>query len=187
MVNPTYFLDGLINNNETIVREIYQKSFQNVLSFVLKNKGQQEDAEDVFQKALLQIAVRYKKEKFEIKNSFESYLFVVCRNLWRRELNKHKNKVTFEGLGELEDDKDDIALSILEQKRWELFNDCLNQISENCKQILKHYFAKIPYAKIAEQLNYNSENVVRQRVFKCKNKLKELVNKDKRFSSLTKL
>lgn len=187
MEKPSYFLNGLINNNEIIVRKIYQQSFQSVLSFVLKNKGQYEDAEDVFQKALLQLTVRYHKEKFEIKHSFESYLFTVCKNLWRRELNKQKNKVTFDGGTELKDDNDDIALSILEQKRWELFNECLAQISDNCRQILKHYFSKTSYPKMVELFNYNSETVVRQRVFKCKKKLKELIKKDKRFSTLTNL
>ena len=46
-------------------------------------EGNTTDAEDIFQKALLQIVVRYKKEKFQIKTSFEGYLFTVCKNLWR--------------------------------------------------------------------------------------------------------
>ena len=52
---------------------------------MLQNKGGIADAEDIFQKALLQIAVRYKKEKCQIKSSFNAYLYTVCKNLWRRE------------------------------------------------------------------------------------------------------
>jgi hypothetical protein len=78
-------------------------------------------------------------------------------------------------------------LAVLEQKRWELFTESLELISENCKQILKLFFAKITYAEIMDKFNYNSETVVRQRVFKCKNSLKELVKKDKRFKYLTEL
>ena len=40
---------------------------------------------------------------------------------------------------------------------------------------------------MVEQFGYNSETVARQRVFKCKTKLKELVRKDKRFSTLIEL
>ncbi|WP_111685543.1 RNA polymerase sigma factor [Winogradskyella tangerina] len=187
MNEPRYYLEGLVTNNESVVKDIYQKSFRNVIRFVSNNKGRREDAEDIFQKALLQLAVRYKKEKFEIKSSFEAYLFTVCKNLWRRELNKSKLKVTNDAVIELNSEDDDIAVSVLEQKRWELFTEALELISENCKAILKLFFAKVSYAIMVEQFNYNSETVARQRVFKCKNKLKDLVKSDVRYNELKSL
>lgn len=187
MTEYSHYLEALVKNNSKIILTIYKENFFKVRAFVIKNNGQQQDAEDVFQKALMQLAVRYKKEPFEINSSFEAYLFTVCKNLWRRELNKSKLRVTNNDFIEPKDDNEDIAMALLEQKRWDLFNDCLNLISENCKQILKLFFAKIPYAEIMNKFEYNSETVVRQRVFKCKNKLKELVRGDHRFSTLIKL
>ncbi len=184
MTDNSFFLEALINNDSKVISGIYKANRFKVRAFIIKNKGQQQDAEDVFQKALLQLAVRYKKEKFVINTSFEAYLFTVCKNLWRRELNKSKVKVTNNEFVEPKDDNEDIALAILEQKRWELFTETLELISDNCKQILKLYFAKTSYAVMMVKFKYNSETVVRQRVFKCKNKLKELVKKDKRFNSL---
>jgi RNA polymerase sigma factor (sigma-70 family) len=177
----------LLNSDSKTIKAIYDDNFFKVRSFVMKNSGQQQDAEDVFQRALLQLAVRYKKEKFVIKTSFEAYFFTVCKNLWRRELNKTKIRVTNNEVIELKDENQDIALAVLEQKRWELFTESLELISENCKQILKLFFAKITYAEIMDKFNYNSETVVRQRVFKCKNSLKEHVKKDKRFKNLIEL
>lgn len=187
MTDNSFYLEALLNNNTKVINAVYKDNFFKVQHFVLNNKGQQADAEDIFQKALLQLAVRYKKEKFTIDTSFEGYLFTVCKNLWRRELNKSKIKVTNDTIVELKDDNTDIALAVLEQKRWELFAESLELISDNCKQILKLFFAKTPYAAIMDTFGYNSETVVRQRVFKCKAKLKEIVKKDKRFRSLTQL
>jgi RNA polymerase sigma factor (sigma-70 family) len=187
LTDNSYYLKALLNNDTKIIKAIYKDNFYKVKSFILKNKGQQQDAEDIFQKALLQLAVRYKKEQFVINTSFEAYLFTVCKNLWRRELNKTKIKVTKDAIIELKDDNQDIALAVLEQKRWELFTESLELISENCKQILKLYFAKTSYAEMMNKFSYNSETVVRQRVFKCKNSLKQLVKKDKRFKNLTEL
>jgi len=181
------YLMALINSDTKVIEAIYENNFFKVRSFVMENKGQQADAEDIFQKALLQLAVRYKREKFEINTSFEAYLFTVCKNLWRRELNKLKIRVTKYDVLELKDENEDIAMAVLEQKRWELFTESLELISENCKAVLKLYFSKVSYKDIVEKLNYNSEIVARQRVFKCKNKLTELVKKDKRFDALHKL
>ncbi|MFK7832987.1 MAG: RNA polymerase sigma factor [Winogradskyella sp.] len=187
MTDDSHYLNALLNNDAKVIKAIYKDNFYKVRLFVCSNKGQQEDAEDIFQKALMQLAVRYKKEKFVIKSSFEAYLFTVCKNLWRRELNKSKIKVTKDAIIELKDDNHDMALAVLEQKRWELFTETLELISENCKQILKLYFAKTSYAEMMVKFNYNSETVVRQRVFKCKNSLKEHVKKDNRFKNLIEL
>ena len=88
---------------------------------------------------------------------------------------------------ELKNEERDIALSTLEQERWEFFQEKLELISDNCKQILKRFFKKIAYKDIAIELNYNDENVVRQRVFKCKTKLTEMIKMDVRFKELKEL
>ncbi len=181
------YLEALLTGDSNKIQHIYIKSFPKVRKFVLQNNGQQQDAEDVFQKALMQLSIRYQREKFIIKTNFEAYLFTACKNLWRRELNKSKNKVTNYQVIELEDDSNDMALSILEQKRWELFQESLKNISENCQQILKLFFAKVAYSDIVKKMKYNTETVARQRVFKCKKKLKEAVLKDSRFNSLKEL
>lgn len=184
MKDNSVYLNALLNNDSIVIKKIYQANFPNVKRFILQNKGQEADVEDVFQKALLQLAVRYRKKKFEIKTSFEAYFFTVCKNLWRRELNKPKLRVTIDGVVELRSEESDLAMFILEQERWEFFQEKLELISANCKQILKQFFNKVPYSIIAKQLGYSNEAVVRQRVFKCKNKLVQIIKRDYRFNQL---
>lgn len=180
-------LNALSTGDSKKIESIYTDNFKGVKRFILQNKGNIADAEDVFQKALLQIAVRYKKEKFEIKTAFDGYLFTVCKNLWRRELNNQKNRVTNTTIIELYSEERDDSLAIIEQKRQELFIEKLQQISDNCKTILTLFFSKTPYSEIVAQTDYSSETVVRQRVFKCKKKLTELIKSDKNFNSLKEL
>ncbi len=187
MISSRLYQEALIKGDTRLIGDIYENCFPTVRKFVLKNNGTDEDAEDIFQKSLLQIAVRYKKEKFEIRNDFEGYLFTVCKNLWRRELNKSKKRVTNETLLNLYNEEQDNALALMEQKRFELFNEKLSLISENCRKILSLYFAKMSYAKIVEATGYNSETVARQRVFKCKKSLTDLIRGDKRYISLKEL
>lgn len=178
------FLEAIEKNDSSVIATIYEQSFYGVKQFILRNKGNNEDAEDIFQKALLQIAVRLKKEKFEIKSNFEGFLYTVCKNLWRRELNKIKNKVTNnEVIEQVSEDREN-ALSYLEIKKQELFIEKLGMLSENCKNILNLFFAKVPYSEILATTDYNSETVIRQRVFKCKKKLTELIKSDVRYLKL---
>lgn len=187
MIDNTIYLTALLENDSKVIGIMYAKIFPKVAKFVLQNRGQRVDAEDIFQKALLQIAVRYRKESFEITSSFEAYLFTACKNLWRRELNRSKTRVTDDGIMELRSEEQDMALATLEQERWELFTEKLGTISENCKKILTMFFAKVSYEVIVQKLGYNSETVARQRVFKCKSKLIETVKNDNRYDSLKEL
>ncbi len=187
MAGNTNYLKALLENDSKGIMTLYQIVFPKVLKFIVLNKGQREDAEDIFQKALIQITVRYRKNRFEITSSFEAYLFTACKNLWRRELSKSKKKVTNSGIIELRSEERDLALATLEQERSELLNQKLKTLSENCKKVLRFFFAKLSHACIAEEMQYSSEIVARQRVFKCKSKLMEEIKKDWRYNSLKEL
>ncbi|WP_459210817.1 RNA polymerase sigma factor [Aquimarina rhabdastrellae] len=186
-MDGNFFLNKLLKEDSKTITKVYENSFPFVKKFVLQNNGNEDDAQDVFQKALLQIILRYKREKFSITGNFDAYFFTVCKNLWRRELNLHKKRVTNTDVSEPHSDYKDQIQALVEQKRHELFVEKLGELSDNCKKILTLFFAKTPYEEIVSTTEYNSELVVRQRVFKCKKRLKELIQKDKRFNSLKEL
>ncbi len=185
--NNQNLLLGLVNNDEEIIKEIYQLTFFKVDDFVIKNQGSKEDAEDIFHKALMQLVARYHVKPFEIESSFVGYLFTVCKNLWRRELNNQKNRVTEPNYLTLVSEERDIALASLEQERFELLQEKIKQLSKNCQMIIGLIFKGTSYKEIVAKKNYSSESVVRQRVFKCKKRLIELVKSDHRFISLRNL
>ena len=187
MTDNSRFLEAIVNGDSIIIEGIYSRNLNKVVSFVLKNSGTVDDAKDIFQKAILQLSVRYQREPFVIRSKFDAYLFTVCKNLWRRELNKTKGKVTNSLATEHYNEATDIALSVLEQQRWELFQEALNSLSNNCKEILQLFFNKISYTQIVEKFNYSSETVARQRVFKCKQKLIGFVKQSAKYKSLLEL
>lgn len=180
----TIFLKRLTEGKQKDIIFLYQEVFPRVERFVLSNNGRTGDADDIFQKALLQLIVRYKKEAFEINTTFESYFVSVCKNLWRRELNSSKftthNTEAIENLSE----DTSTAFAIVEQERYELFTEKLASLSDNCKQLLKLFFKKTSYHTIMQKFSYTSENVARQRIFKCKRRLTELIKKDSRYTNL---
>ncbi|WP_299255110.1 sigma-70 family RNA polymerase sigma factor [uncultured Aquimarina sp.] len=184
MKNNEYFIDGILQSDEKVITDIYTNFFPKCLKFVLHNKGQQMDAEDIFQKVLMQISARIRCRALKTINStFEAYMFTACKNLWRRELNKRK-RVTNTEVKELVSEESDMAYALLEQERWELFKEKLEKLSDNCKEVLMLFLKKVSYADIVVQLSYSSETVARQRVFKCKAKLIKNVKSDERFKNL---
>lgn len=105
--------------------------------------------------------------------------------MWRRELLKQeRSRVTNSNIKELYYDESDLTMATLEQERWELFNQKVMELSENCNKILTLFFQKLSSKEIMIQLDYGSEVTVRQRIFKCKTKLMEMIKGDNRYNEL---
>ncbi len=180
-------LKQLVTGDTKLMQDLYKKEFPKIRSFVLANNGDIVDAEDVFQKALMQLIARYKVKPFVIESSFSAYFYIVCRNLWRRELNKQKRIVTNDEVMEHSKEAEDMTMATLEQEKWELFQEKLTELSDNCKQLLQLFFQKVPYKDIMEKLGYNTDNVVRQRIFNCKSQLTKLIKSDTRYNQIKEL
>lgn len=179
------FIEGLKSGDAKVLQEIYSLIWPKVRGFVQQNQGSEAQAKDVFQKALLQLSARTQVRSFELKSSFEGYLFTACKNLWRRELKKDQLRgVTSERVRKLYYEPEDMAASVLEQERWELFQTKLAELSANCRQLLEMLFAKQSGREIMEKMGYGSEGTVRQRIFKCKTRLSKLVMNDPRYKGL---
>ncbi|WP_299767101.1 sigma-70 family RNA polymerase sigma factor [uncultured Dokdonia sp.] len=182
--NKVNFLEGLRTGDEDIIKAIYIAMFPKVRHFVLKNEGTQQDTDEVFQNALYQLSVRLKVSEIEIKSSFEAYLFTVCKNLWRKELNSKKRWVRNEEVIALKSEESNHSEAIIAQERWDLFEEKLELLSPNCKDLLKDYFKKVSYDRIVKKFKYASENVAFQRIFKCKKRLGDLIMKDSNYAKL---
>lgn len=163
---------------------IYQDYFSKVSNFIQKNNGTQEDAQEVFQEAIFQLSVRLRTRPIVIHSTFEAYFFTVCKNLWRKELIIKGKRVRNRDLSTLKSEEPNQIASMLYQEQEDLFREKLNALSENCKALLQAYFSKTPYDVIVKTFNYSSENVAFQRVFKCKKRLTELIQKDRKYKDL---
>jgi RNA polymerase sigma factor (sigma-70 family) len=183
-----HYLDGIKNRDRKIVEDIYSQFLPSTISFVMKNGGNREDARDVFNLVIYQLTARLEREDILIKSTFEGYLFTACKNMWRRQLKKiERQRVTEGTVRELYYREQDMVQSTLEQDKWNLFQEKLDAISENCRVILQMFFKKISSREIMEALDYASETTVRQRIFKCKTQLTKLVQSDSRYKELKNL
>ncbi|TCI90203.1 RNA polymerase sigma factor [Tenacibaculum sp. M341] len=183
-MDSEYFLQSIRKGDNIGIGKIYTKLYPKVKRHIIQRDGSEDDAKDIMQKALMQLSVRAQDTNFEISSSFDGYFMVICKNLWIREAKKLKLRVTNDTTLDLVSDDMDVAMSAFEQEKWELFKEKLQEISENCRELLQLFFKKVSYKQIASLKNYASENTVKQRIFKCKAKLKDTIQSDRRYADL---
>ena len=182
--DPNRHLEKLAKGDHLTISTLYKETFPKIAHFIIRNNGRKYDAEDIFQNALIQIIARYRTGTLVLTSAFEAYFFTVCRNLWIRELNLRKRRVIPDAEIHLTIDDHDTAMAILEQEKWELFQEKMDSLSENCREVLAFFFKNFSSEHIMKEMGYNSVNVIRQRIFKCKKKLTEMIKSDTRYQML---
>lgn len=176
---------GIHLKDNKILNYVYKSYFPNVRSFIFNNTGNEEDAKDIFQEALIAIFKTFRDKQFKIECSFNTYLYAVCRNLWLKQLKNNKKNPTINW--EINEERIyDLAIEtseefnevISENARAKLFHECFNELAPDCKEVLNLFLKKVPLKKIAEEMGYASEGYAKKRKYACKEMLIKKINKN---------
>ena len=163
--------------DESVIRELYTLYFKPNMFYILNKGGTMDDAEDMFQEAVIALYENCQKEGFQIKIDVKPYLAAIVRNKWAAALTMKKRiKVVGNEPDEsLPEDTTEIEEKEQLEEMYQILYAGIEQISEECRRLIIMTFdRKLKDKKIAELMNY-SEKFVPQKRRRCIKKLQELV------------
>jgi RNA polymerase sigma factor (sigma-70 family) len=181
------YIDALINNDVTLLEELYQKFSGKIKWMVLQNNGSSTDAADIFQEALLSIFHKAKTQNFTLTCPLDAFLYIICRNKWLKELNKRKTGgVTNQDPEEYNIGENSFQLAEecqLKQERRVLLNEKLSELGESCRQLLRLSWSGKSMDEVAKILNV-TYGYARKKKSECMSKLMQLVKQSPKFNLL---
>ena len=142
-------IDGIKNKDSKTLNFLYKKYFSLVRSFVLNNSGTTDDAKDVFQEAVIAIFRYSQNENFELKCSFETFLYSICRTIWLNNLRNqrvHLNKIN--EISEFIIFSSSTDEMIEESLEYKLYQKHFQRLSEECKKLLQLFLIKYLMQKL---------------------------------------
>ncbi len=170
-------IEGLKRNDSKALDALYQMSFGQVKQWMMQNNGSEQDAEDIFQDAVLAVWKNVKEGKYEKKNNVKlsTYLFQVCKFRWYENLKSARVKYNTKLDSEMDVIDTDGMNEISEQsERVKYLHQLFHQLGEKCKSILQfYYYQKMPLAQIAEQMGYTAQSAKNEK-YRCMQRLKKL-------------
>ncbi|RZS99153.1 RNA polymerase sigma factor [Aquimarina brevivitae] len=183
MQTQDHMINGILTGDERILDAFYQHNFAAVRRYVLLHRGTIEDAEDIFQEALLLLYQKLKRNELHIQTSIHGYFYGVSKNLWRNRLRQQK--LVYCELSEIESSEAQLAVmqQLEDEAKVQLFQQYFEQLNSASQQIWKLFFAGCSTRAIAERLGA-SEGSVRKKKFDTKKKLVELMQHDPRYAEL---
>jgi len=175
-----WLVKGLCSGKKSCINFIYQEYFPMVRSIVNAQNGSEEDAEDIFHDGLIIIYNRLRKKEFTFQSSLKTYLFSVCRNIWRRRLERKYRLLygTDSVANEAEASYSPDVNEEVEAEKFRLYKKHFMEMPEFCRTLLTHYLHKTPLQEIASIMNYKDAEYVKARKYYCKNLLRKKILSD---------
>ncbi|MCG8318694.1 MAG: sigma-70 family RNA polymerase sigma factor [Cytophagales bacterium] len=162
-------LDKIAKGDESALKYLYKKYYRMMTKLVISNNGSEEEAKDIYQDALIVFWQKVIGGQLILTSRISTYLYSVCLNLWRKELDR-KNRLSHEEKDEaqyMDNDK---------EEREKIIHECINELGDTCKKILTYYyFEKMSMQDIAEKLDFANTDTAKTKKYKCKKRLDQLV------------
>ncbi len=176
--NDQRILAGIFSNDlNAIIHQLYKQYSGMVIAYIITNQGSQQDGEDVFQEALIAFINLVKSGKFRGEASLQTTFVSISRNIWLNEQRKRKSLDTrgklFENARQQEADP---ASLLLQREISEQFLSLMARLGDSCKSLLTMvYYENLSNKEILERTHYESEQVIRNKKYKCMKELTELI------------
>lgn len=170
---------GFKRNDEMVLKHFYLKVYPKVKLYVIKNKGNEEQAKDIFQESFIACWKNIKENKVASHENIEAYLFTISKNKWIDYLRSisFKKTVSIHGINkplyEHETEMNHEESEILRKNMLE----ALLQLNENCRRILNlYYYERHSMKEISTKLGIDSASA-RNKKYRCMEQLRSLALK----------
>lgn len=135
---------------------------------VRQNSGRSGDAKDIFQDALIIFHRQVRCESFELTSGIGTYLFAVCRNLWREELRRRNKALSDWKIEDALDEPADLNALLAREGEYKRAEQALKSLGAKCLDVLTRFYVKHePLQLIAKALGFAGEGAAKTRKYKC--------------------
>jgi RNA polymerase sigma factor (sigma-70 family) len=163
--------------NEAI-KTIYQNHFAGLSWYIMNNSGSRQDAEDVFQEVVVNFIDLVQKDKFRGESTIKTFLYSLNRHVWLNELKKRGRTLAREEKYDRGQERTEMDVShfIADREAKEQVVNLVGQLGETCQKILVlFYYNNLSIKEILESLDYENEQVVRNKKYKCLKQLEQMI------------
>lgn len=177
-----------LERDAKVLDDLYKRYRGPVFSYIRKNNGSLEDAQDIFQEALIIFYKHVIDGKFNPKFTIGGFIFSISKNLWINQAQRNKRIYYTDNL--LNNDQNvqkesTIMHHIITDERDHAISSVLNELDERCRTLLKHViYDNMKMDEISNLMGFSSANTAKTKHYKCKKRLITIVQKYPNFKDI---
>jgi len=159
-----------------ILSVLYKDTLSKVRNMVLKNNGNHEEANDIFQDSVLIFFKQVRNGSFNSTYDIDGYIYTIAKNLWIKRALKINKNVSLEYVDHKYSSSEGILEEVITNEKASALEEVMTKIGEECKRLLKLVaYEKLSMKEVCVEMNYSSENVAKTYHYRCKKKLTEFI------------
>lgn len=168
-------LDRIRRGDKNALVEVYHANYNMVKTYILKNNGALEDAEDLLQDALVVFWQNCHKAEFQLTSKVSTYIMAICKNLWLKQLNKNSRMTGEENISAAQHSILPDHGKAMDMKK---LSAALEEIGDTCRNILvMFYFDGYDMDNIAKAMNFANADTAKAKKYQCFKKLEEIIRR----------
>lgn len=176
--------------NSQVLNYLYKTTLRKVRHYIFRHGGNIEEANDIFQDAVVVLFNKVRQNVFDEKFSIDAFVFTVAKNFW---INKVRNETRHrlrhdEIISFLSQDfENNILADLIRKERSSAVAKLFENLNDKCKELLYYYNHEgLSMKEISIKLGYRSEQVTKASHYRCKQFLINLVKGNKELENLLK-
>lgn len=167
---------GILNGSKDTLNRLYKSYYPMILQLIITNSGDEDDAKDIFQEAIIVLYNKVKSGNFELNSKLKTFIYSVCRRLWLKRLNQQKhnggNVKDFEDYIPIEDSLEEHDE---QDRKFKVMEKALAKLGEPCRTIIEDFYMKNKSMQdICEKFGYTNTDNAKNQKYKCLQRLKKL-------------
>jgi RNA polymerase sigma factor (sigma-70 family) len=170
------WLDRLKTEDSEAFSSLYKYCFPVIAKYVKQNNGNNADAEDIFQEAVVVLLKNIRQPDFVLSSSLQTYLYAIAKNLWLKHLRDHKTVSLDEQFPLVSDHFHTEAFSteiFPEKTKEQKVFTWLENITLNCQYIIKALFLQSETMQsLMLRMGWRNKHTADNQKYKCIQQLK---------------
>jgi len=168
-MNDSKIIEALRSNNQKKIIVGLYRYMPKIQGLIVAKGGTKQDAQDIFQEALIILCEKVQEVDFNIKSSLNTYLFGICRFLWMNELKKRKRHQEIDFDMELTPQQvSEMESTIEDSSRIIMLETILSELGQRCLELLTlFYYKSLKMAEIAKKMKFKSDKIAKNQKYKC--------------------
>jgi RNA polymerase sigma factor (sigma-70 family) len=174
-------LNGIQTGRDDKVLEfLYDTVLPKVKQMVYKYRGSEDEAYDTFQEAILRFYHFVKQGKFDASHKAEAFIYTVSKNLYIDYMRRQNKSVKIESFKDEGSTQRDSPLEkMISEEKEAKVKALFSRLGETCNHLLMYcFYHDLPVKEICEKMGFGSEDVLKTKKYKCKQRLLQLIKED---------
>ena len=166
--------------NDKALSYLYTHTLKKVKIYILSNSGNLDDANDIFQDAVILFFKSVIENKFEANCSVDAYIFTISKNLWINTA-KRKRKLVHIDIEDqhISNDFNTQLDTLISKEKRTAINIAYSKLDEGCRKMLGLIaYEKLSMKELKEKMKLTSENAAKTMHYRCKQAFHKIIKEN---------